>query len=103
MPELFELPAETKQCTGNAHSPYKAYMEKRVSAACWHEAFGMLDASAGGGEEACAFVARAWPYGNEYCNSFREVQGIVRWYFSFLFQTAGEVDDLLCGVNQFFA
>jgi hypothetical protein len=34
MPELFELPAETKQCTGNAHSPYKAYMEKRVSAAC---------------------------------------------------------------------
>jgi hypothetical protein len=40
-------------------------MEKRDSPECWHEAFGVLNAAIGGGEEARAFVARAWPHGNE--------------------------------------
>jgi hypothetical protein len=51
MAELFELPAGTKQHTGDADSPYKAYMEKRDSATCWHEAFEVLNAAVGGGEE----------------------------------------------------
>uniref|UniRef100_A0ACD5VBR0 Uncharacterized protein n=1 Tax=Avena sativa TaxID=4498 RepID=A0ACD5VBR0_AVESA len=43
-----------------------AYVEKRGSAACQHEAFGVLNAAGGGGgEEARAFVARAWPHGND--------------------------------------
>jgi hypothetical protein len=85
MAELFKLLAKTKQHTGDTDSLYKAYMGKRDSAACWHEAFEVLNAAVGGGEEPRAFVTRVWPYGNEYCNSFREVQGIVRWYFSFFF------------------
>ncbi|VAH58286.1 unnamed protein product [Triticum turgidum subsp. durum] len=65
MAELFALPRETKRRTGAADGPYRAYMEKRDSAACHHEAFGVLNAAAGGGEEARAFVARAWPHGND--------------------------------------
>ncbi|CAM0879932.1 unnamed protein product [Alopecurus aequalis] len=65
MAELFALPPETKRRTGDADGPYKAYMETRDSAACRHEAFGVLNAAAGGGEEARAFVARAWPLGND--------------------------------------
>jgi hypothetical protein len=48
MAELFALPAETKRRTGDADGPYKAYMEKWDSAECWHEAFGVLNAAAGG-------------------------------------------------------
>ncbi|XP_037411919.1 probable 2-oxoglutarate-dependent dioxygenase AOP1 isoform X2 [Triticum dicoccoides] len=65
MAELFALPPETKRRTGAADGPYRAYMEKRDSAACHHEAFGVLNAAAGGCEEARAFVARAWPHGND--------------------------------------
>jgi hypothetical protein len=72
MAELFALPAETKRRTGDADGPYRAfgallpYMERRDSAACRHEAFAVLNAGGGGGEEvARAFVARAWPDGND--------------------------------------
>ena len=65
MAELFALPPETKRRTGAADGPYRAYMEKRDSAACHHEAFGVLNAAAGGYAEARAFVARAWPHGND--------------------------------------
>ncbi|CAM0879911.1 unnamed protein product [Alopecurus aequalis] len=73
MAELFALPAEMKRRTGDADGPYKSfgvllpYMERRESAACRHEAFGVLNAgaSAGDGAEARAFVARAWPDGND--------------------------------------
>jgi hypothetical protein len=73
MAELFALPAEVKRRTGDADGPYKSfgallpYMEKRDSPACRHEAFAVLNAGAGGGGEevARAFVARAWPNGND--------------------------------------
>ncbi|KAK1662303.1 hypothetical protein QYE76_050462 [Lolium multiflorum] len=72
MAGLFALPAEAKRRTGDADGPYKSfgvllpYMERRDSAACRHEAFAVLNAGgAGAGEVARAFVARAWPNGND--------------------------------------
>ncbi|KAM0868556.1 hypothetical protein ACQ4PT_041238 [Festuca glaucescens] len=72
MAGLFALPAEAKRRTGDADGPYKAfgvllpYMERRDSVACRHEAFAVLNAGGGGGGDvARAFVARAWPNGND--------------------------------------
>uniref|UniRef100_A0ACD5VU84 Uncharacterized protein n=1 Tax=Avena sativa TaxID=4498 RepID=A0ACD5VU84_AVESA len=66
-PELFSFRTETKHRIGGADvdGPYKAYLEKRDSATCRYEAFGLANADAGGGEEARKFVARAWPLGND--------------------------------------
>uniref|UniRef100_A0ACD5VFG5 Uncharacterized protein n=1 Tax=Avena sativa TaxID=4498 RepID=A0ACD5VFG5_AVESA len=66
-PELFSFRTETKHRIGGADvdGPYKAYLEKRDSATCRYEAFGLANADAGRGEEARKFVARAWPLGND--------------------------------------
>jgi hypothetical protein len=86
MAELFALPAEAKHRTGDADGPYRSfgvllpYMEKRDSPACRHEAFAVLNAGAGGGGEevARAFVARAWPNGNDrFLSAPRRVQTVV--------------------------